>query len=66
MSSTVNNEESDYSKKVNDRLSLGHAWMMCIDCGAKLYDFDGYKDRTKSCPYVRDEQGQCTDELKYV
>jgi len=58
-----NNEDPD--KRTNDRLSLGHAWMQCLDCGAKLFDFDGHRDRAKPCPYVRDERGQCTDKLKH-
>ena len=32
------------------RWSNGHAWMMCEDCGAKLYDFDGNMDKSMRCP----------------
>lgn len=46
------------------RLQAGEAWAMCSECGAKLHSFDGYKDIGLSCPYKRDEQGNCTDELK--
>ena len=48
-----------------NRLDYGHAWMMCNECGAKLYDFDGNKDRDIKCPYKKDSQGKCTDELLY-
>ena len=64
MSTTENNEESNDDKRVRHRLLMGHAFMMCLECGAKLYDFDGYKDAAKACPYKRDERGRCTDELK--
>lgn len=56
--------DSSYEDRQKHRNALGHAWMMCNDCGAKLYDFDGYKDMSKNCPYVRDEKGRCTDKLK--
>lgn len=46
-----------------DRLKNGHAWMMCRECGVKLYDFDGYKDLSQPCPYKKDERGKCSDEL---
>lgn len=48
-----------------DRLDYGHAWRMCNECGAKLYDFDGNQDMDRRCPYVKDDKGKCTDELKY-
>lgn len=32
------------------RLEMGEAWMMCIDCNAKLFSFDGYEDKTTICP----------------
>ena len=33
------------------RLQVGEAYMMCNDCGAKLYSFDGDFDASISCPY---------------
>ena len=48
MSGSTNNDQPD--TRTNDRLSLGHAWMMCSDCGAKLYDFDGHRDKDIRCP----------------
>ena len=46
------------------RLELGEAWMMCRECGARLYSFDGHEDLDKSCPYVKGDRGECTDTLK--
>jgi len=42
----------------NSRLDLGEAWMWCVDCNAKLYSFDGYKDATTKCPTKQ----ECEDE----
>lgn len=39
------------------RLMNGEAWMMCSDCGAKLYSFDGAQDGSKKCPYM--DGGRC-------
>ena len=43
--------------KTKRRLMAGNAWMMCNDCGAKLYEFEGYRDEDKPCPYMR--HGEC-------
>lgn len=51
-------------KKRVSRLEMGEAWMFCGDCYARLYSFDGYEDRTTTCPYKKDAQGKCTDQLK--
>ena len=40
------------------RLDMGEAWMMCHDCGAKLWSFDGCKDTSRGCPYLT-RQGKC-------
>lgn len=55
-------KKRDYQTKeecsrTRDRLSNGCAWMMCSDCGAKLYDFDGEKDSSRPCPY--NSGGRC-------
>ncbi len=39
------------------RLFLGEAWMMCHECGAKLWSFDGHEDRSRSCPCMK--RGKC-------
>ena len=39
------------------RRAIGEAWMMCDECGAKLYSFDGNLDASRSCPYKRN--GKC-------
>lgn len=49
---------------LNDRLKLGHAWVICRECGAKLRDEDGFQDLFSNCPYVKGSNGACTDELK--
>ena len=46
-----------YEDRMNDRRANGHAWMMCRECGGKLYDFDGHQDSDRPCPYRRN--GQC-------
>lgn len=33
------------------RHDYGEAWMMCQDCGARLFWFDGDKDECRPCPY---------------
>ena len=33
------------------RLASGEAWMMCHDCGAKLYSFDAKSDGARGCVY---------------
>lgn len=33
------------------RLESGEAWMICSDCGAKLYSFDGKEDASRKCMY---------------
>lgn len=39
------------------RRLLGEAWMMCNECGGKLWSFDGERDADRSCPYKRN--GRC-------
>lgn len=46
-----------YCRRMEDRLENGNAWMMCNECGAKLYDFDGDEDRGRPCPYKKN--GRC-------
>ena len=45
------------------RLEAGLAWVLCRDCGAKLGDAEGHRDLAVACPYKRDEEGKCTNEL---
>lgn len=33
------------------RQMMGEAYMMCNDCGAKLWSFDGKEDKDIRCPY---------------
>ena len=47
----------DWNKRVKTRLSSGEAWMICEDCGARLYSFDGCKDTSRKCPYMKN--GKC-------
>ncbi len=47
----------DKAKKLT-RLQLGHAWMFCSDCMARLYSFDGYEDQCRECPTKQ----KCEDE----
>ena len=53
-----------FDAKTENRLTLGEAYMLCNECGAKLYSFDGNKDADKPCPYIKDSRGKCTDKLK--
>lgn len=47
------------------RLALGEAYMICNECGSRLYSFYGTQDANRSCPKKRN--GQCTiDEENYV
>lgn len=46
------------------RLSLGEAWMMCNECGARLYSFDGYEDKDRRCPYKTGPFGDCVPTQK--
>lgn len=40
------------------RLLMGEAFMMCSDCGGKLYSFDGDQDRGRPCPHPQ----KCSEE----
>lgn len=42
------------------RLEWGEAWMMCRDCNAKLYSFDGNQDQSIPCPHPQ----KCRDERR--
>ena len=33
------------------RLEVGEAYLMCNECGSRLWSFDGKKDTDRSCPY---------------
>lgn len=50
-------QESDYQMRMKERLEGGHAWMICNECGGKLYDFDGNEDKDTRCPYRKN--GKC-------
>lgn len=43
-----------------NRLANGWAHMICSDCGAKLYDFDGFKDQDVRCPWPGEINGTVT------
>jgi hypothetical protein len=46
-------DNKDKINQDNTRLTrheLGEAWMWCFDCNAKLYSFDGDKDKGITCP----------------
>lgn len=47
----------DRMQNTDIRLELGEAWMMCSDCGGKLFSFDGHQDAERRCPYMR--HGKC-------
>lgn len=55
MTESDKKEDAYYSPEI--RLSLGEAYMMCNQCGAKLYSFDGDTDASRNCPYMR--YGKC-------
>ncbi len=48
---------SSYEERMDARRANGHAWMMCSECGGKLYDFDGHEDSDRPCPFRRN--GRC-------
>lgn len=54
--SAVSEEKQEYSP-TNGRLAMGEAWMMCEECGAKLYSFAGTQDASRPCPKMRN--GKC-------
>ena len=52
-------EFSDYQLTFAEaRLLCGEAHMMCNECGARLYSFDGDQDKDRSCPTPK----ECYDE----
>ncbi len=52
--SSLSNVQAQVSRTNRDiRLAAGEAHMMCRDCGAKLYSFDGNEDADRSCPYMK-------------
>lgn len=46
-----------YEERMRHRLEMGNAWMMCSECGGKLYDFDGHEDASRQCPFK--QNGKC-------
>lgn len=48
-----------------NRLEMNNGWMICNECGAKLYDINYPKDLDKSCPYIKGDKGECTDKLNF-
>lgn len=46
-----------YYEYRKSRLACGEAYMMCEDCGARLWSFDGDLDQSRKCPYWT--QGKC-------
>lgn len=44
-------DRDDATKVLSARLESGEAWMRCVDCGARLYSFDGPEDASRKCPY---------------
>jgi len=49
MSNPPSDEETPLSH-AEARLRMGEAYMMCRDCGARLYSFDGEQDASCPCP----------------
>ena len=41
------------------RLECGEAYMMCNECGARLYSFDGTEDKSRNCPYKQSMYDKC-------
>ena len=58
MSETDFKSETDFEKRIRLRLQYGCAYMICEDCGSKLYEFDGSQDRSSRCP-KRKSNGKC-------
>lgn len=58
-------EKPEQDSRTIRRLQMGEAYMMCRECGARLYSFDGDVDQSRSCPYEKGPKGECTDKLKY-
>lgn len=52
--------DQETESKIPLRLQMGEAYMMCENCGAKLYSFDGYQDASRKCPFWKN--GQCQSE----
>ncbi len=49
--------DEKFLERTARRLEAGEAYMICNECGGKLYSFDGSRDADRSCPYRRD--GKC-------
>jgi hypothetical protein len=41
------------------RNALGEAYVMCNQCGARLWSTEGYEDFGITCPYPKGPKGEC-------
>lgn len=49
--------------RVELRLLMGEAFVLCSECYARLYSIEGNSDILGACPYKKDAKGKCTDTL---
>lgn len=45
------------------RLKSGEAYMICNECGSKLWSFYGRRDEDRPCPY-KNVRGECEPETQ--
>jgi len=50
--------DSEIQSPASRRHELGEAFMICADCGARLYSFNGSEDAGRPCPHPQ----KCQDE----
>jgi len=54
----MNKDNSSENKSYADiRKEFGEAYMMCRECGSRLWSFDGNEDSDRDCPYKKN--GEC-------
>lgn len=50
--------KDNYQERMDHRRAMGNGWVICLQCGGKLYDSDSTIDRAIPCPKLK-PNGKC-------
>lgn len=42
-----------FQRRTENRLTLGIAYVLCNQCGGKLWEDEGHADKAINCPYLK-------------
>jgi hypothetical protein len=56
-SASLGSVSDEYEERMSRRRAIGHAWVICNECGGKIADAAGHEDRDRPCPFKR--AGRC-------